>query len=256
MSSGNAQDSVIKSDKTLFSIIEFVAEKNGARVTEIANYAGVAKSTAYKHLKTLKEYNYITQKKEIYYPSFKFLTIGGMVRDTDGLCNIIQPELHELAEEVDEMVLFSILEHNHGVFVFRINEKYGIRKALNLGTRFELHHNSSGKAMLAELPDNEIEQVLDERGFEAHTEHTITDRVELFDRIEKIRSRGFALNLEERREGLNAVGAAIYDDESDIYGAVTIAGASYRLPEQQLKEEYAEALMKSVSELQLKVRYS
>jgi DNA-binding IclR family transcriptional regulator len=153
------------------------------------------------------------------------------------------------------MCVFSVKQGNYGYFAALTNDSFGVRQDAPLGTRYYLHENSGGKAILAELPDDQIDSVIQEVGLPKQTENTITSRSELFDRIEKIRERGFAMNTEERRKGINAVAVSIHDSEIGDYGALTVAGPANRLNEQKL-EKHGETLLGAINELELEINYS
>jgi len=244
---------LVKSDETLFSIIEYVRAHGPIGVTDVANHLDLSKSSVHKHLKTLEKEGWVTNSDGEYKLSFKFLTIGGEMRDEHHLCSLAHPLLRELANETDQVVLLSLFEQNQGVFVQRYNERYGIGKAVYEGRRYNLHHTASGKAMLAELSEEQTRQIIDEYDFEPRTGNTITTREELAEELGRVREQGYAMNLEEGNEGIHAIGVAIPD--STTPAAVCVGGPASRLPEERLRNEFAEILLNKVNEIQLRLRY-
>ncbi|MFB6187002.1 MAG: IclR family transcriptional regulator C-terminal domain-containing protein, partial [Halobacteriaceae archaeon] len=67
----------------------------------------------------------------------------------------------------------------------------------NIGARRLPHANAAGKAILAHLPEDVVHDILDRTGLPEHTKHTITSRKELFDELDSIRERGYAVNRGE-----------------------------------------------------------
>jgi DNA-binding IclR family transcriptional regulator len=245
----------VKSDRTLLRIINGLQELDGAGVTDLAGHLDLPKSTVHKHLKTLHQEGYVTKQCGTYRLGFRFLTHGGYVRDQHELCTLAAPKVRELANKMDELTLFSVKEGDYGFFIYMYNDKYGLNESAPLGAQFHLHENSAGKAILAELPDEEIEEIINRVGLPRKTQHTVSDRDELFDRIKRIRDVGFALNFEERREGIQAAASAVHHPETDSYGALSIAGPTNRLEKERLEQEYADALLGAVNELEIQINY-
>lgn len=243
----------VKSDRTLFAIVEELQRLGAAGVTELGEATGLSKSTVHKHLKTLEELEYVVGDEGVYRPGFKFLTVGGQLRDENELCHLANVKAGDLVTETDQMVLVSTMEHGHGVFTYVDRSRYDIKNIL-LGERFALHANASGKAMLAEHSDEQILSILDD-GLARRTETTVTDRDELLEQIATIRERGFALNIEERQRGVRAVGAAATHPGTGTTCGFTVAGPANRMPREDLEGKYASAVLGIVNEIELEIRY-
>lgn len=244
----------VKSNRTLFAIIETLQSRGTAGVTELANEIGFSKSTVHKHLASLEEQGFVVNDEGEYRLGFRFLTVGGTLRDENDLCHQANVKAGELGAETDQMVLVSIEEQGQGVFTYVDRSRYDIKNII-LGERFHLHATASGKAMLAAHSDEEIERIVDEHGLPELTPKTVSDRATLFERIDTVRERGYALNLEERQRGIRAVSAAVTHPDTGMACAMTVAGPANRLPEQELEGTYANAVLGAVNELELELRY-
>lgn len=250
----NPRTETVKAVDRAFSIIEYLYEKDQSDMQDIADHLGVAKSTVYKHLNTLSQRGWVVEYDHTYRLSYQFLHVGGYVRDRQQLCKVAQQNLREFTDDGDLMAMFSILEGDEGVFLYRINDTLGLGKGIPIGVRFDLHQNAAGKAMLAELPDERISHIISSKGLTQETENTITDEDVLWDSIEKIRERGYAINIGERKEQLNAVACTVADDEQHMLGAISICGPASRLPEEHLHELGDESRVVA-EEIELQIKY-
>lgn len=255
MTAQSGSDGIVKSDETLFDIVERIFEREEAGVTEIADEIGVSKGTVHKHLKTLEQHGYVVNEGGRYRLGLKFLTFGGYIRDQNPLCRLGRETATEIAGEANQMGSFVLREDVHGVMTFIDNDRYGLRDSVPLGNRFLLHQNGSGKAILAELPDEEIEAFVERTGLPAETDNTITDPDELWDEIRTIREHGYATSFEERIEGVQSVAAAVSGPDADIFGAITLAGPAHQLTEERIHSEYAETIVQAANDLELQARY-
>lgn len=252
---GNQQgERTVGAVNTAFAIIDKLQEEGASGVTELAEAMGLPKSTVHNHLRTLVDEGYVRNVDGEYRLGFKFLKYGGTVRDRSRIYTHGRPKVEELADEVDEMVILSTQEGHNGVFLYRANDRYNLREAIPMGTRFYLHQNAAGKAMLAEYDDEYVRELLQQPGLPESTEETITDFEELSEELDEIRSRGYSRNRGERDESVEAVSAAIKDGE--FLGAVSISVPSGSPASKHLDEKYAEAVQQTASELSLQLKHT
>jgi len=79
--------------------------------------------------------------------------------------------------------------------------------------------NAAGKAILGELPDAELDALLDGMAFEALTDATLTTAAELRDQLEAVRTRGVAAEREEWRADMRGL-AAGFSDDGHTHGSI------------------------------------
>lgn len=243
MTEGEADAGIVKSDLTLLSILDGLEELDSPGVTELATHLGLAKGTVHKHLKTLEREECVVNDGGCYRLGGKFLKYGADVMYTR-LCNRARPKVMELAEETDEMVVFSIKEADHGVFVYSSAMVERRDNLLRNGWRFELHDVGVGKVMLAELSDEELHDLLAE----------IESDPSLLEEIETIREAGVAVD-HEAIDGVRGISAAVHDPERERIGAISIIGPARLLTEQRLQEEYAQPLLETADRINFELRY-
>jgi DNA-binding IclR family transcriptional regulator len=251
----SAPSGTVQAGWTLLRVLEALFEAGESGVTDLAAETGLTKGTVHKHLTTLAEAGYVVNDEGTYRLGFRFLTLGGAVRDRNRLCSAATPEVLALSETTDELCTLAVEENGHGVFVFGVNDDYGIRRRHHLGSRFHLHSNAAGKAMLARLPDGRVRHILETTGMPAVTERTTTDPATLLTELATVREQGYALNVREIYPDINGIGVAVHDEVSDTLGALTVVGPASRLSPERLESEYAELLADRADDLELRLRY-
>lgn len=246
----NAATGTVQSCEKLFAVVDGLRELEGAGVTELAEHIGLGKSSTHKYLKTLETNHFVVNDDGHYRLSFKFLTYGGFVRDNNDLCALAEPKAASLAAELDEMVMFSVKSHGRGIIVQIENDEHLFSDPWNVGSKFYLHELAAGKAMLAELTDEEIHDVMatvpgtpegDEPG-------SITAEVGT------IREREYALNLTDPDTSINAIGTAVTDPKTGEIGGMSVVGPASRLTEERLESRYADTLLGTANELQFQLQ--
>ncbi|WP_336000483.1 IclR family transcriptional regulator [Halorientalis halophila] len=246
----------IKSNETLFQLIETLKQLDGAGVTELATRMDVSKSTIHRHLTTLEDHEYVIRDGQEFRLSLKFLEYGGYVRRTNEIAKQIRPRIEELADKTGELSAYVVEEHGQGVFVFRGIGDNAVGTDAGVGKRFHLHSLAAGKAMLAELSPERVDEIIETHGLPAYTDNTITEADELREELDAIRDRGFAVDRQEHLMGLHAVAAPVYGPNDELRGAFNVAGPSHRMKGDWFTEEIPELLLGTITEFQLDITYA
>lgn len=246
----------IKSDQSLFDIINALERLDEPTITEIADHVEMSKSTVYMHLNALEGNGLAAKTSGGYELGLRFLELGMNARDQKELYHAVAPKLDELAAESEEQAWTVIEEHGKAVYLTGSRGKYAVRTDADVGVRHHLHYCSGGKAILAHLPEERVTNVVEQFGLPRRTKYTVTSREALEEELRKIRERGFAINDQESIIGLRAVGAPIADERERVVGAVSVSGAAKRLPVERCETEIANKVLAAANEIELRLIYN
>lgn len=245
---------LIRSDVTLFSIIEHLMEEDGASVTEMSNELGMAKSGVHKHLKTMEKHGYAVKEDGKYRLGLQFFNRGVYTRTQYDIPQAVRPLISEMAEQTNESAWCIVPEGGRGMVLYGASENDSIHPDSLIGSWIHLHAHSGGKAIMAHLSRSEIDAILDRHGLPAKTRSTITARDELLKELDRIREDGYAFNFGEDIEGIHAVGVPVVI-EGDVLGALAIAGAANRLTKEYCETKLVPLLKSAVDDLELSYVY-
>lgn len=252
MGGHTSKDRRVKTADTIFDIIETLEEKDGATITELSDELDLAASTVHNHLSTLEEKEYVVKDGSTFHVGLKFLYYGMYAKNRRQLMRTAKPVLDELADETDEAALLVVEEHGKAIFLGNSLGDKAIQTYGNIGTRTHLHAIAAGKAILAHLPEDRVQEIIEQHGLPALTEQTMTDRADLLAELEEIREAGFALNRGGRIQGGCAIASALVVD-GEVQGAVAVAGPEHRMRGERFTEEFPHEVMgaKNIIELEL-----
>ncbi|UPM44232.1 IclR family transcriptional regulator [Halocatena salina] len=245
----------IKTTDTVFDVVESLWNTNGATVTELADRLDIAKSTAHAHLATLEQREFVVKNGNTYQLSLRFLELGIHVRDQIELSRIAEPLLEKLAEETGEAIWLIVEEHGWAVYLNKAMGEDALQIKSTIGERSHLHYLAAGKALLAYVPHENVESIVERRGLPGRTSHTITEPNELFTELAAIRERGYAFNENEEIDGVRGVGVPICAEDRAI-GAVGIGAPENRLRGKRFREEVPNQLLGAANEIELRITYS
>ena len=244
----------VKSVGTAIDIVEHLREVGEAGVTELATALDCSKGTVHSHLATLLEREYVVRSGDQYELSLKFLDLGEYVKSRLDIYDVVVEELDDLAVETGEVAQFATEEHGRAVYLYKARGEKAVNTASTVGRREYTHCVSLGKAMLAHLPEQRVEEIVDRHGLPAQTPNTVTDRGALFEELETVREQGYAVDDEEKIEGVRCVAAPLID--GDVVGAISISGPSSRMEGDRFREDLPHKLLRSANVIEINAKFA
>ena len=241
----------LKTSTLSFRVIELLEELEGARVTEVAEELDIPPSTAHSHLATLEELGYVIKEGDFYHPSLEFLRHGNYVRNRKEEYRIAEMYTDKLHERTDCRSIFVVEEHGRGVFLHTASGERPEWRHEELGNKLYLHNTAVGKAILAEMPDRRVDEILERWGLPEQTDRTITDREELMDELDAVRERGYAFNRGENITDMWAVGVAVTGRDGQVVGAFSASGAAKTMQGDWFTDELPESVLGIANEFEL-----
>jgi len=217
-------DTVKSAERTLDILELFALRQEPLPLHEIASQLGIPKSSTLMLLRTLERRGYLVREGERYRldPVWQGdeLTPGGWAGGhTMRLIRVAEPVMRDLVDRLQETAVLGVPTPEHDVrVVANLMSPLAVRYDRSQRTVIPGYCSALGQAMLAFLPDDDVEDYIGRCPFEPLTDRTITDPMAFRERLEQIRQRGWAVNLEERFIG--AVGIAV-----PILGGGAVVGA-------------------------------
>lgn len=212
----------VKATATSTYILEALIELDGATGTAVAEEVGLSKSSVHNHLETLTHLGFVVKEDRKYRASLRFLQIGAYVRQQFPLFRTGTTEVKRLVRASGLVAGLAILERDQCICIHNSVGQKVDKSPIDEGETVPLHCTAPGKAVLAELPREDAEALLDGRALDSFTEQTITDRSELIEEIETIQSRELAVDREEWETGLRGIAAGINGRNDELLGALYV----------------------------------
>lgn len=235
------------------TILDLLVEHNGATLTRIAEEMGLPPSTVHGHLKTLKQQEYIVQEDKSYDLGTKFLRFGDYVINRKIAYTIADDYTEKIVEKTSCRSIFGVEEYGHGVYISRNAGEHSQWQHESLGNQFNLHSTAAGKVILAHLPRQRVQTIIDHHGLPKMTDNTITDADTLYSKLEEIQDQGFAFNQGEQIEGIRAVSAPVFSEDEEIIGAISANGPKNQMVGEWYLQELPEVLLGIANEFELEI---
>jgi DNA-binding IclR family transcriptional regulator len=209
-------------------------EPDGLSLSQIAERVGLARSTVHRLVAALEHERYVvaaTSSRGFRLGPALASLAWAAARDATAL---IHPYLVQLSLELNETVDLAVLEHDHVVFVDQVPAaSQRLRAVSSVGAVFPVHCTANGKALLAQLTDEEVEKLLPER-LPRTTAQTIGSRDVLLAELRRIRRDGIACDREEHTPGICAVGTALETQGGPVAITIPLPAQRFHGKEPQL----------------------
>jgi DNA-binding IclR family transcriptional regulator len=247
--SAEASANSVQSVDRAVTVLEILAERGEAGVTEVAAEIAVHKSTAFRLLAALEDRGLVEQaaNRGKYRLGFGILRLAGAVSSRIDVAQQGQPVCERLAREIGETVNLAVAQSRYAVNVGQVRGPSTVATHNWVGQLTPLHATSSGKVLLAHL-DGERRAEAFAAGLEGYTTRTVTSRAVLEQQLDEVRRRGYAVAVEEYEVGLNAMAAPVRSQHGAVVAAVSVSGPAYRLTEERM-HEFATALIGGADEI-------
>jgi len=204
-------------------------------LSDLARAVGLNKTTTYRLLMALESEGMVTRgaQSEGYRLGPAAITLGGRALRASGLRAAAHAELVALAQATNETATLEVLADGQVLILDEVFGSHVLGNTQSLGTRWPVHATSTGKVLLASLPEADREAIL-AGGLDRRTEHTRVSPAALRTELERVRAAGYATAIEELETGFVAVGAPVTNVTRAVVAAVSVGGPSLRLPAERL----------------------
>ncbi|MDH7971507.1 IclR family transcriptional regulator [Sphingomonas sp. AR_OL41] len=233
----------VKSALRTLDIIEYVVARDRPVVAqEVAAALTIPVSSLSYLLTTLVDRGYLARAGRRYTPGPGLARLqtraSGMA-----LAERVAPLVRALRLQLNETTSFFIRKGWEVEALVTETSEHALRYAVQMGTSTALHGFAAGKAILATLPDSELEAYLTETERVAFTPATITAAAELRREIAEIRRTGIARTREEHTPGIQGIARAVMVGGAAL-GAFSVAIPSVRF-DATVEDNVAELLRRT-----------
>jgi IclR family acetate operon transcriptional repressor len=230
---------------TVLRALEAVAGWQPMGVSELARRLDISKPAAQRALRALADERWIrrsAQQPGRWVLTVKVLEVANQLGLELGLREVARPAMLELVKATGEATHLSVLDGLDVVTIDEVESTEVLRIHWPIGTRAAAYAAANGKALLANLPADQLTQHLPDP-LEAFTASTITDPDRLRAELAEIRRRGYSVQRGELRTDVASIAACICDQSGR-----PVASLSIFMPIQRYPADGAEQLGRLVAE--------
>lgn len=218
----------------IFAVLQYFINRGGKQepvaFQEIASALPFARTTVHRILYSLGKLGYLEKEGRSHYRlAAKFFELTEPAIHFRRLQSVARSAMIRLLIQFAETVNLGVLENGQVTHVDVLQSPSALRIAANPGERNPAHSTALGKAILAFLPEDEVESILEQNPLIKMTPKTITHKVRLFEHLATVRELGVVVDLEENLTGVVCVAAPIFDRMGRIVASISVSGPASRM---------------------------
>ena len=226
----------IQSVERALRLLELLAQGN-LRLNAISKTLNLNASTCHHLLSTLLEHGYVAQSAHdrSYFLGNKISELSRSRIRQFNIAEVAMNGLRALNERTGETVHLAVMQGDELITLTVLDSRHAVRVVSAPGGKSDAAHaTATGKAILAWLPEQEIERIIERCGLMRFTDKTIVDRHDLLENLRHVRRNGFSVDNEEYQPGVVCIGAAIRDHAGAVIGAFSCSMPRMRANKKRL----------------------
>lgn len=229
----------------------FDAQHSSMTLSEVAELAQIDRAKARRYLLTLHALGYIHKNKRQFSLTPKILSFGASYLSSNHHKEIVQYYLERVTEETGESCSFGVLDGHDIVYIARSAAAHRLMAiTLSPGTKLPAAYTSMGRAILANLPENERDAFLADIELTPYTPYSITDIEILKQQLNKIKEDQFVILNQELDTGLLSLAVPIYKKNKTLIGAINISTNAMRVTPKDLEQDFLPILRDCANNIQ------
>ena len=223
----------------------FTSERPEMSLMQIAKQTGLPKQTVQRLANTLLDSGYLVRDSQSKLFSLSIKTVGFLYNyiASNTLSKIAFPYLVDLREKIGQRVSLAVRDGLNMMYLIRLSSFSAPYQTTLTGRRVPLFSTSSGRSILASLPDEEARILLEQSEREPLTPKTKTEIDEIMEEIRLTRGRGYGLTSEETVLGENNTAALVYDPSGSPVCAIAIVAPAHEWSLERMEKEIVPTLL-------------
>ena len=206
-------------------------------VAEISKKLKYSQSKAYRLVRTLMKYSLLQEDHGTakYTLGLNALRLGLLARQQFNIGAIARPYMKELSKITKETVLLTAVNGTKGIVLDRVESEEPIRYSLfQPGASIPLHAGASSEILMAYLPEEDWDRIIEKEGLKRYTPNTITKVSQLKAHLREIRRKGYAFSDQEVDRDVRAVAAPILNPIGGLVAGLSVAGPLFRITKKRV----------------------
>ncbi len=228
----------------------FTRTQPSMTLSEISRATGMTRATVRRFVLTLVREGYAESNDKHFSLRPKVLELGYAALSSLTFMDVAQPIMLKLANDLNESVFAAVLDGQNVVYVAKANppERF-VSISVSVGSRAPAHAVSTGRVLIAALPEEERLKYIDDVTLEKLTAKTVTSKVKLRGLIEETRVKGWSIVDQELEIGLRSIAVPIHNKAGKVVAALNVACPSSRISPEDMRTKILLELQSASQEI-------
>ena len=221
-----------------FTILELLAQsKDPLGISEISAKLELNKSTVFNICHTLVDLNVLeSQRDDKFVYGSRFYLLAQVTGKRSTLIQTVHPYMELIKEKTTLSVFLGLRSDRKTLLIDKVDSTNGIMVSSEIGIQMPPLAGAGIKAMLSQLPDEQIDEILGRTELKKYTRQSIVDKADYKREILEVRTHGIAYDREEYFEGMVAFAIPIKAYGSATQAAIWVVGLTHQVPDSSVPE--------------------
>jgi IclR family pca regulon transcriptional regulator len=228
----------------------FSQRRHHLTISQVSTTTGLSRAAVRRCLYTLSKLGFAgSDDNRHFFLRPRILALGHSYISSMPLATAAQPVLEHISHLLHESCSIATLDGVEIVYIARANVTRIMSIDLGVGSRLPAFCTSMGRAILANLPPEELDSVLARVEFKRYTERTITNPAKLTQALRQIRRDGYSIIDQELEHGLRSMAVPIQNPSGKVVAALNIGAHAQRVSIQEMQTKFLPHLRAAAQEL-------
>lgn len=220
-------------------IIEcFSASTPVLTVSQAARAVSISPASARRCLLTMHELGYLSYDGKFFRPTPRMRRLGGAYTGSTPLPVLAEPHLRAVRDALEESASLAVLDGDEVSFVARAESQRIVTLNVRLGGRLPAHSSAAGRVLIADQPDEQIDELLRAARYDVTGPNTLRSAKQVMDRIRQVRAEGVSITDEELEPGVRTVAVPVRDSSGAVRAALSLAVSAARVGVDELRTRH------------------
>lgn len=224
------QNTVQALDRAL-GLLEVLAAHSGLTLSELTDKSGQAVATVFRALATLQAHGMVEMEEpgQVWHIGSGAFRVGTAFLRRTKIAERARGAMDQLMRDTGETANLGIDAGGEVLFLAQVETYEAIRAFFPPGTKGPMHVSGIGKALLAWYPEEKVADILERKGFQRFTTLSLSSPESLDRDLARTRERGYAIDDQERAEGMRCVAAPIFNAYGEPVAGLSVSGPAFRM---------------------------
>ena len=213
----------------------FTRTRPSMTLSDVARATDLPRAAVRRFLLTLVGEGYAETDGKYFNLKPKVLELGYAALSSLSFVEVAQPIMARLAYELEESVFAAMLDDEDVVYVASaVSPERRVRISVAVGSRSPAHAVSTGRVLLAALPEDQLKEYLAKAKLTKFTPNTVTSKAKLRGLIEETGAQGWSIVDQELEIGLRSISVPIRQRNGAVVAALNVACPSSRVTREDM----------------------
>jgi DNA-binding IclR family transcriptional regulator len=216
--------------KALAVLDAVAARGRPVRFSELMDSSPFPKATLYRFVQVLTRQGMLSYDpdRQTYAPGLRLVRLAHAAWQASSLAPIARPHLDRLSRATGETVHLAQIDGGQVLYVDKCNAAEPVAMYSQAGKVGPAYCTGVGKAMMAWLPEEDLDRVLERQAWHPFTPNTITSQAAMRRELAAIRARGHATDDEEHEPGIVCIAVPVLARSGRVLGAISVTSTTAR----------------------------